>query len=874
MPVCGLRFYIQRTNQYNRNIPEEVEYDCLLTTDDLRRALRNGGDIAAFTDLYARVLGNPPLPISSHFEEPVALPPARLLAGRFIGLLNSRHGMGGSARIDTSDVTLIPYPGAEPAEIITKIEPDLVTIDCSALDLSVALLYVCSMVYAVGLSVQLETLRYAEIIPFDGFFHPGRIPVAVLAECWNRHLPLVATGRSTSKEDNVNKTRYIASRIKDLAAGSEADGRPGRLLAFIGGESIHAVSDQLSADEKKGYIPAFDDEEFEGSYVWGKISEKPGIDTGRLSPLQTEFERFFSEAINRTISLPMKSETAQILIEIVSRLRHHPDITGGPSVRGTLALQEITDSLAAIKGSLTADAVHKAAIVALPPRLRTRGSKPAEQIVDEVVKEVLFRMHFTARTENMIDNETDIENVVPETPDETTPVSRQQRPFEKDKKDSFTVVPESRELAGPLDKNNIKLTDGSDLEQQYHALKKAVMSLISDLEEQLRNGRISNEDYEQQKKSLMNRLESAVKSRLSRSKQDTISTIMEMMDAQDRIWDKEINFNRMYVYYHLKDTQEHVQLSPFKKDYHALQWVIDGLRQQDLIRPTEKSTGFLLTGLALELLLDQLLERDGILNSIVSSHRIDKRQSGFRSNDTRHYSPGDTFRDIAIRRTLKEVARNKKSLNDVRYSDLKVFLKERPETQTEFVFCIDTSGSMGFDLRLAYARLVAGGMARAVLQRGDRAGIVAFNDYGQTTVDITGNDLNSLLNSIAGLAANGNTNISDGIKAARELLLSRRNNNRKTIILLTDGQASAVSQSNYQRLRAVAVRDPTEEATFQETRLAAAAGIQISVVYFAPHNESVEQFIKGIARTGRGQVYRITGMADLKKLGHKRLPGT
>ena len=68
---------------------------------------------------------------------------------------------------------------------------------------------------------------------------------------------------------------------------------------------------------------------------------------------------------------------------------------------------------------------------------------------------------------------------------------------------------------------------------------------------------------------------------------------------------------------------------------------------------------------------------------------------------------------------------------------------------------------MGFNQRLTYARLVAAGLARAAFHNGNRVGVVAFNDYGQTTVRITAKDRNSILNGIAGLFANGNTNIGD-----------------------------------------------------------------------------------------------------------------
>jgi Mg-chelatase subunit ChlD len=237
-----------------------------------------------------------------------------------------------------------------------------------------------------------------------------------------------------------------------------------------------------------------------------------------------------------------------------------------------------------------------------------------------------------------------------------------------------------------------------------------------------------------------------------------------------------------------------------------------------------------------------------------------------RSLDIRRYSQGDTFRDLSLRHTLREIVRSKKKLSDVGYRDLRVFMKERRKPQTDIVFCIDTSGSMGFNRGLTYARLVAGGLARAALHDGNRAGVVAFNDNSQVKVPITDRDRDSVLDGIAALSANGNTNIGDGVKSARELLLHSRSNNRKLIILLTDGQASAISQDAFEQLKLIKEQNLTQESAYNETQKAIDHGIRLSVVYLAPRDEAVESFIKNLARIGKGKVLRLTGLSDLKTM--------
>jgi Mg-chelatase subunit ChlD len=217
-----------------------------------------------------------------------------------------------------------------------------------------------------------------------------------------------------------------------------------------------------------------------------------------------------------------------------------------------------------------------------------------------------------------------------------------------------------------------------------------------------------------------------------------------------------------------------------------------------------------------------------------------------------------------VRHSLKEVVRRKKVLSEISHSDLRVFMKERREPRADVVICVDTSGSMGFGQKLTWARLAAAGLAKSALARGDRVAVVAFNDYGQTVLPLTEGDCGPLLDGIAGLSAGGNTNIGDGLRAGRGLLLKSPGRNRKYMILITDGRASAVSEAAASELGTGKERDLTEESALMETSKAAAAGVRVSVMYVAPRDEAVDAFIRDIARTGGGRVHRITGPADLK----------
>jgi Mg-chelatase subunit ChlD len=339
-----------------------------------------------------------------------------------------------------------------------------------------------------------------------------------------------------------------------------------------------------------------------------------------------------------------------------------------------------------------------------------------------------------------------------------------------------------------------------------------------------------------------------------------------MMDAQDKQWNSEVSFSTMHVYYHIKATSEKAEIGPFKQDYYALKWLIDDLQAERILRQAQDNSGFQLTGTALEVLLEYLTSGNRNHDSSSSKRGMDTLSILERSREIRRYSRGDRFRDLSVRHTLREIARNKRTLAEVRESDLRIMPKEHKEPHSDIVLCIDTSGSMGFGQKLTYARLAAAGLVKAALRNGDKVGIIAFGDRGQTVVPMTGSDEGALMNGIATLCANGNTNIGDGMKAAREFVAASRSRNRKHMILVTDGQASAVSEDAYTRLSRGKKRDITEESALWETNQAAAGGIQVSVVCVAPRDEEVDLFVRNIATAGRGRLYRMKGLDDLRDI--------
>jgi len=546
-------------------------------------------------------------------------------------------------------------------------------------------------------------------------------------------------------------------------------------------------------------------------------------------------------------------------------VRSHDDVVRGPSVRGAIAFSQVVYALAGLNGSPERECILKAALITLTPRISVRATVDAATVVSDVVNEVLYGI----RSSDKPDEFDRRESAGLRLDDNMASLAEirelgTRRDLDAVKTKSFAVVserPKREKFRGRWED-----LDLSEDARGYFSVKKAVMSLISDLEAKLRAGKIALDEFERHKSGLMAKLRDSASLAMRMSGGELANTIIEMMDAQDKQWNSEVSFSRMQVYYHIKGTCEGANLSPLKQDYHALKWLIDDLQTQNILRPTDDAAGFLLTAVALDVLLKYLTDNQAAKHGGKITPGLDGAPTSYRSHEVRRYSRGDRFRDLSVRHTLKEIARRKRTLLEVRETDLRVFKKEPLEPHSDIVLCIDTSGSMGFHQKLTYARLAAAGLVKAACEDGNRAGIVAFGDRGQTIVSLTRKNDGLLLNRIAGLYANGNTNIGDGIKSARELLFRSSSPNRKHVILITDGQASAVSEAAFTRLSSAKTGDLTEESALWETSKAVAEGVQVSVVYVAPLDEEVDLFIRNIVEIGRGKICRMGGLADLKNM--------
>ncbi len=561
-----------------------------------------------------------------------------------------------------------------------------------------------------------------------------------------------------------------------------------------------------------------------------------------------------------------------LIAAIVSRIRNHPDVVRGASVRGAIAFKEVLQSFEEMRSGLTRSSIEKAALITLPPRISTKQGdyESAVAIVSDIVKEVLYGIRFS-RAED--------ETALPEeiawlSPEEIMRglQNLNQVPLEQNleliQKGQIAIIPnrdDHRNLWEEYLESKHFPQGGKG--KRYSSTKEAIEHLLEELKQKLIRGEITEGEYYREKNKLEEMLSAASQLQSQMSGKELAETVMELMDAQDKQWGKEISLELMFIYYHIKSTCEGKQLISPKRGYYGLRVLVDELEKQGILTAARPGKSSILTDKALNTLLEYLIpkaRRGRELRGMIDSGEV---QVSKHNHDIRRYSLGDVFRDISVRHTLREVVKQKKDLGDIRRSDLRVFMRQHPKLQSDIVLCVDTSGSMGYRHKLTYARLAAAGLARALVENGDRVGIVAFDDLGKAIMPLS-DRRKELFNYLAQINAGGNTNIGDGIKCAVQLLLYRPGRNQKYIVLVTDGQPSAISQKAFDQFKPtqegdLKERDLSEEQAILETKRAASSGVKVSVIHITNGKEAGEGFVKNIANAGRGQVTRVSCLEDL-----------
>jgi Mg-chelatase subunit ChlD len=669
----------------------------------------------------------------------------------------------------------------------------------------------------------------------------------------------------------VEEASYIASRIMEAASFVHSLGRKAKLLAVV--DIRHYSDTQYFIDLlTKGltgeiYLPPIPHGPMTTLTMVSRYSVELNEHVQQHAPKTTLIQKLFRQELEKLSAAKgneqvPESEIDALIAAIVSRTREHPDVARGASVRGAIALKEVLHGFEEIQGKLMRSSIEKAALVTLPPRMSTKQAdyKSAVNIVSDILKEVLYGIRFSkVKTETIPPGQMrqlspdDIMKALQNLDNAQLSQEQKEQLTQKER----SVIParyNQQELSEYTTSDDFRQ---NEMEKRYPFTKNAIQHLFEELEQKLRRGEITENEYLREKANLEEILNAASQLESQMSDKELAETVIELMDAKDKQWGKEVNPEQMFVYYHIKGTREEKQLNTAKQSWHGLRVVLDYLEKQGILRAATSRESFALTAKAMDTLLEQVTmkgrrgrELKGVTDGV-------KAQASERGHDIKRYCLGDVFRDISVRHTLREIARQKKKLSDIDRRDFKVFLKQPRRLQSDIILCVDSSGSMGFHQKLIHARLVAAGLVRTAVENGDRVGLVTFDDFSRTTMPLTDKS-EELFNYIATINAGGNTNIGDGIRCATQLLLRKPSRNRKYIVLITDGQPTAISQEAFRKFEPAKEKDLTEEYATLETRRASSCGIKTSVIHITEGKKLGEGFAKNIAKVGGGQVRSIS----------------
>ncbi|MFC1873344.1 hypothetical protein ACFLW3_00830, partial [Chloroflexota bacterium] len=196
------------------------------------------------------------------------------------------------------------------------------------------------------------------------------------------------------REDLVEESRYIASRLMDIAVYAASTVQKPRILALV--DVTHYLDTEYIIDLlKQGitdevYIPSRNYTASTPLVMIGRYSRELIKQARLYLPEQTLSQKLFSNELDRFIEtrdseIVPEYDEDKLITTIVSRTRCHPEVVRGVSVRGTLAFKEILHGFADIHGGLTRGSISQAAMVALPHRIAAKPKSSEIAIVSDVV---------------------------------------------------------------------------------------------------------------------------------------------------------------------------------------------------------------------------------------------------------------------------------------------------------------------------------------------------------------------------------------------------------------------------------------------------------------------------------------------------------
>ncbi len=234
--------------------------------------------------------------------------------------------------------------------------------------------------------------------------------------------------------------------------------------------------------------------------------------------------------------------------------------------------------------------------------------------------------------------------------------------------------------------------------------------------------------------------------------------------------------------------------------------------------------------------------------------------------DVRRYVRGDSYRDVAIRETIRDAIR--RGRRTIERDNLFVYEREPERRQVvvqgnaDVVVVTDLSGSMAYADKLWYAKQAIVVTTIIAEAYGNRVGVVGFRDLSTEVAEL-GVEREETISKVMNLLPRGGTNIAAGIRRAIDLLVGGVKEvedskeaerlhleRKKQIILLTDGDATHPKPKQF-----------AADYARRMARLASRLGITISVICIGTE----------LKEKGIGSSYNPELAADLARIGGGRL---
>jgi Mg-chelatase subunit ChlD len=213
------------------------------------------------------------------------------------------------------------------------------------------------------------------------------------------------------------------------------------------------------------------------------------------------------------------------------------------------------------------------------------------------------------------------------------------------------------------------------------------------------------------------------------------------------------------------------------------------------------------------------------------------------SGDIRKYRRGDRYRDLHLRRTLRNAVKSKKTTYQITRRDLRI-KKTSLKESCLVVLALDQSWSMARSRKMQYAKDAAVGLISALKINGDRSALIAFSDQA-TILSPPTDQYTLLIEKITHLRPENETNIADTLLKTRKIFSSVRSNLLQHLFIITDGIPTSTSAN--------VTRKDLECKIIHQLLEMRKTGITISIICIRDELEEHDTALaRKIAQVGRG----------------------